>query len=262
MIEIKPMDESYIHIDCLHGGPLDPASPPNPVQHPPDAPALPPHPWSDETIAELATKYERISHGSAEDGAMEFMREMIQRYGTCAILAWEEGKIVGQLRFYPLTIAQLLARADPQRQRSVRNMGAEVFEADPGTLWVQCVMTSVPFLGREEVVVGEHRFPSMEKAGARRGTGLKLVQGLISWAGEHGWKRIVKQADADLDCWYGISGAGGKALWEKAGFKVIGTHYDEWPKDDDWKATVESQRKEKGMTENEAWSKYHMAYEL
>jgi hypothetical protein len=28
MIEIRAMDESYIHIDCMHGGPVDPSSAP------------------------------------------------------------------------------------------------------------------------------------------------------------------------------------------------------------------------------------------
>ena len=262
MIEIRSMDENYVHIDCLHDGPVDPRLPPTRGQHWIDAPDLPPHPWSDETIVELAGKYDRISEGWTGDPAREFMREMIQRYGTCAILAWEEGKVVGQLRFYPLTIAQLLVQADSEKQRLVRGVGAMVFEADPGTLWVQCVMTSVPFVGREDAVDGELRFPSMERAGARKGTGLKLVQGLISWAREHGWKRIVKQAHADLDYMYGIFGGGGRALWEKARFRVIGTHSHGWASDDSARAIVERQRKEKGISQKEAQTWYHMMYEL
>ena len=52
-----------------------------------------------------------ISHGWRGDPAKEFMREMIQRYGSCAMLAWREGKIVGQLRFYPRHIMSLLEKA-------------------------------------------------------------------------------------------------------------------------------------------------------
>jgi hypothetical protein len=62
----------------------------------------------------------------------------------------------------------------------------------------------------------------------------------------------VKQAHADLDYMYGIYGGGGKALWEKAGFKVIGTHYHDLPSDDFGRAIVERQRKEKGMSQEEA----------
>ena len=98
MIEIKPMDESYIHIDCMHRGPVDPSSPPRRLVHWKDAPDLPPHPWSDETIAELAKKYGRLAEGWGGDPSREFMREMIQRHGSCAMLAWEEGKVVEEVR--------------------------------------------------------------------------------------------------------------------------------------------------------------------
>ena len=106
----------------------------------------------------------------------------------------------------------------------------------------------------------------MKEAGARRGTGLKLVLSLISWARDRGWKRIVTQTNVDLDCWYGISGNAGKTFWQKAGFEVIGTSYDEPPKDNvslnGWRATVESQARAKGMSRREAWTVYHMACEL
>ena len=61
---------------------------------------------------------------------------------------------------------------------------------------------------------------------------------------------------------YGQCGGVGKALWEKAGFKVIGSHHDEYQKEDNWKTTVESQAKAKGMSKREAWTWYHMVYEL
>ena len=55
MIEIKPMDESYIHWTCLHGGPADPdTNQPGAGTDWVHAPDLPPHPWSDEIIVELA----------------------------------------------------------------------------------------------------------------------------------------------------------------------------------------------------------------
>ena len=106
MIEVKPMDEGYIHIDCMHYGPITPTSAPRRGNEWQDTDDLPLHPWNDEVIIELAKKYERISEGWAGEPAREFMREMIQRIGTCAILAWEGGMIVGQLRFYPLARAR------------------------------------------------------------------------------------------------------------------------------------------------------------
>jgi GNAT superfamily N-acetyltransferase len=263
MVEIKPMDESYILWDCLHDGPVDPGIP-VPGGH--DtwvyASDLPPHPWSDETIAQLAKEYQRLSEGGEGDASVEFMREMIQRYGTCAMLAWENEKVVGFLRFYPLSIAQLLVRADSRKQHLVQETGAMAFEADPEALFVQCVMTARPFWGSERMEDGKgHTAPSMAEAGARKGLGLRLAAGLIPWAREHGWKRILKQAHPDLDYFYGQFGGGGKAFWTKAGFKVIGTleheRYGYYLMD-----VIESQRKAKGMSKDEVWTWFLMAYEV
>ena len=86
MITIKPMDESYILITCLHDGPID-TTKWVPSWHV-DASELPPHPWSNETIRELADRYPMTSHGGrGAQPQREFMREMIQRFGTCALLA-------------------------------------------------------------------------------------------------------------------------------------------------------------------------------
>ncbi len=89
------------------------------------------------------------------------------------------------------------------------------------------------------------------------------MQGFIVWAREHSWKRIVKVAHCDLDWFYGIQGGGGKAFWEKAGFEVVGSFYKEafgFP--EDFGAIVQAQMAEKGMSEEEVWTWYRMAYEL
>jgi len=278
VIEINPMDESYIHVSCMHSGPVDPRKQPRSRE---DVPDLPRHPWSDEQIADLARNYKAISEGWRGEPAREFMREMIQRYGTCAILAWQDGLVVGQLRFYPLSIAHLLARADAKKQpASARSL--KRWEPDAKALRVQCVMTCQPYVaasscpalatvtpepkdlpGCVTTLDGKKRFRTAEDAGARKGMGLKLVQGLISWARAHGWKRIVNVAHCDLDWHYGICGGGGKAFWEKAGFQVVGTFYDRaWEFDDNDRAIVQAQMAEKGMTEDDIWTWYRMAYEL
>lgn len=265
MVEIKPMDESYILWGCLHCGPMDPATPiPRGESWWAAAPDLPAHPWSDETIVELAKKHNGLNHGGEGDACVEFMREMIQRYGTCAMLAWEHGKVAGFLRVYPLEITRLLFEADPEKQRRSRHVMN--FEPDPSALWVQCVMTSRPYSGPEPAYNKKgRRVPGMKEAGARRGIGLKLAQGLVSWAKGREWKRIVADAHADIDCMYGITGKGGLTFWRKAGFEVIGTHYDEPPNEpwlDEWRNGVESQAKAKGISKREAWTWHRMAYEL
>ncbi|HDY64643.1 MAG TPA: hypothetical protein ENH84_00215 [Phycisphaerae bacterium] len=132
-VVIKPMDESYILIDCLHHGAVDPSLPPRRLGGWQDAPELPPHPWSDETIGRLAKTYGSISDGWGGDPNREFMREMIRRYGSCAILAWEDGLVVGFLRFYPLAIAQLLGRADAKKQPAPGSHALDL-ESNPAAL--------------------------------------------------------------------------------------------------------------------------------
>ena len=88
------------------------------------------------------------------------------------------------------------------------------------------------------------------------------MQGLVAWAREHEWRRIVKIAHGDLDCFYGILGGGGKSFWEKAGFVVADAFY-QWPQPpDDFRALVLPQAKQTGVTEREAWTWYRIAYQF
>jgi len=251
------MTECYIHLDCLHDGPVESSSPPS--RKPElwqNAPGLPPRPWSDRVLSDVAQQYTNISEGWRGEPAREFMREMIARYGTCAILAWNEHQVIGQLRFYPLDIAQLLARSDPVKQMAPA-FSAFRFQPDAHTLWVQCVMTTKPYITIEEA----------RQVHARIGVGQKLVRGLITWARERDWQQIVKYAHADIVAMYGQYGGGGKAFWEKAGFQVIGRYpYDTgegWvAQSSEWREIVESQAQAQGITIEDAWTWYAMAYDL
>lgn len=260
MIEIKPMDDGHIYISCLHFGPVNPDTPLRPDWEQPKVPDLPPHPWTDETISGLARKYRCLGEGQGGDPTREFMREMMQRYGACAMLAWEDGSIVGHLRFYPLSIAQLLASEGAEKQ-PVPSFSALLFEPDPEALWVLCVMSALPNVGAVEATVDGRHFPTARQAGARKGTGTKLVRGLIDWAGEHGWKRIVKLAHPDLDVFYGICGGGGKGFWERSGFHAFGsTPVEPWQ--GEIAETVERQRNERQLSEEKTWAWHLMAYDL
>ena len=84
MVEIKPMDEGYLHLNCLHDGPIDTST----LESSSDelSTHFPPLPWSDETLLELKSSYpNEFGHSRPK----EFVQEMMHRYGTCAILAWE-----------------------------------------------------------------------------------------------------------------------------------------------------------------------------
>jgi GNAT superfamily N-acetyltransferase len=260
MIKVKPMDEGYLHVRCLHDGPIDAAT----SKPPPDSlpGGHPPLPWSDQTLREVITRYhaENVHH----PWPAEFSREMIGRYGTCAILAWEDDKVLGHLWFYPMTVARLLIPLFYQSDGCpILEPADGGVEEDEGMLWVQCVMSCRPFLGPEPDTETGRNWPAMQEAGARKGVGLKLVRGLIEWAGEHGWKRIVKVAHADVDCFYGQLGGGGKSFWEKAGFKVADSFYNRPPGSDSrFIARAESQAREKGMTVEDVWTWHLMAYDV
>jgi len=177
MIEIKPMDESYLHTRCLHDGPVDvtalgPYEDPLPEGHP----ALP---WSDEVLDAVVEEYR--SHGIRCCPPTEpFARELIRRYGSCAILAWDGAVVVGQLFFYPMTIAITLEKTG--HLSSFRFMWPSA-AADPAhddtTLWILCIMSSRPYIGSEPDTITGRKWPTKQEAGARRGIGQKLVRGLM-----------------------------------------------------------------------------------
>ena len=265
MIDIRPMDEGYILPRCLHDGPIDATAEraPEPVE-----PDLPPHPWSDDVISAVAAKHRGwITHGG-DPPSREFMREMIQRHGTCALLAWEGTMVVGFMRFYAMGIARLVAEHRSKAPEGVLDCTlACAPEEDEGTLWVQCVMTSRPYTGWSEPALPSGKPHSWSatarEAGARKGLGLGLARAMISWARERGWKRLIKVAHCDLDFFYGQWGGGGKRFWEKAGFKAIGTVHqpEQWSNPDDLRV-LQAQAAQKGMTEEEVWTLHRMGYEL
>ena len=264
-VEIRPMEESWVIPHCLHAGPIDTTS----SQDPASADSrLPPHPWSDATIRDLAggdPDFDLCSAGRAFP--TEFMREMIDRHGTCALLAWQEQSVVGFARFYPMRISRLLGerRAGEIEPILDPTLACEP-EEDEGTLWVHCVMTSRPYTGGSEqpglTSGADDVFRTAREAGARKGVGLKLAQALVSWARAEGWRRIIKIAPCDLDFFYGIWGGGGRRFWEKAGFNIAGSIYrpQQWSESD--MNTLRAQITEAGMSEEQAFTFHRMACEL
>lgn len=265
MVEIRPMGEDYILPRCLHDGPIDAAI----TQACETADLhLPPHPWSDETIRDLVAENPDFGLCDAGEGfPAEFMREMIQRYGTCALLAWEEQKVVGFIRFYPMEVARPVGeRARGQVEPILDPTLACGPAQDDAALWVHCVMTCPPYTGLVEnpppEVKADPNFRSAHDVGGRKGIGLRLAKALVPWARERGWKRIIKVAPCDLDVFYGIWGGGGRAFWEKAGFTSIGTIH----KPQDWSGEIldilRAQMSEKGMSESDVWTFHRMVCDL
>lgn len=258
MLQIKPMDEHYLPPTCLHNGPIDPVVNPDVCMVGQEGVSA--HPWTDEVLVELAAKHGDLTCSPWKAANHEFYREMTQRFKACQMLAWEEGHVVGTLPFFPVPILQLLKPA-------WFDLGKYGLEADQTqSLMVRCVMTARPYFGSLSTASREHlgTNPSNtpEESGARRGVGQKLVQGLIDWARAQGWKRILANAHADIDYAYGLYGSGGKAFWEKAGFRVVQSERRPTPESESWRAIVETQAKERGISVDAAWTWYSMMIEI
>ena len=197
IVEIRPMGEDHILPRCLHDGPIDAT-----IAQACETADLhfPPHPWSDETIRDLVAENPDFGLCDAGEGfPAEFMREMIRRYGTCALLAWEEQKVVGFIRFYPMEVARPVGERERGQGEPILDptLACEPAE-DGGALSVHCLMTCPPYTGVIEnpppEVKEDPNFRSAQDVGGRKGIGLRLAKALVPWARERGWKRVTKVA--------------------------------------------------------------------
>ena len=164
MIEIKAMAEDYILDRCPLGEPLDPSSTPED-----DNPS-----YGDRTRAIRR----------------RFFRQVRDRYGNCVFLAWDEGKVVGFLMFFPKPVA-----------RKLGIYALPAHELEDETLVYACMQFAPAYRGR--------------------GLGTRLVEALIAWAGEHGWRRIevngVGSGAQDEDWRWGWA----LPKWRRLGFETV-----------------------------------------
>ena len=246
MVEIKPMDEKFILWRCLHGGPL-----------------------SKQTIEQFP-KEQADNWKKHRAINIPVLEKLIKTYGACAMVASDGDEIVGVLRFYPKALRGMKKAGDMCLQQfhpagPAEDFGDETLpsfdEIEDKTLEVCCVMTSRPYAGEEEMkIFGGHCLSKINTA-ARRGIGLKLAKALVTWAREHGWKRIKVTTHPDLDIFYGITGSAGRSFWKKAGFEVVNMRpmaKELWP-DENARALIDSQAKAAGISNEQAWSFIDMA---
>ena len=111
-INIRPMGDDLVTTLCLHHGPLAAAQ----LRHSPDNGVdtrLLHHPWPDSLLDELAPRLGQnlVCPPGASSERREFLREVNHRYGTCAIQAWHDDKIVGVIRFFPSALLLRMGRS-------------------------------------------------------------------------------------------------------------------------------------------------------
>jgi GNAT superfamily N-acetyltransferase len=164
MIEIRAMADDYVLDRCPLGEPVDPSDTPED---------------DDPSCGERTRAIRR-----------RFFREVRDHYGNCVFLAWDEGKVVGFLMFFPKPVALKLG---------IYTLPTRKLEDE--TLVYACMQFAPAYRGQ--------------------GLGTRLVEALIAWAAEHGWRRIevnnVSSGAQDEDWHWGWA----LPKWQRLGFEAV-----------------------------------------
>lgn len=190
MVEYRMMDEQTLLCRCMHSGPvpLDRAS---------------------STLPKVS-----------QDVVVTFLKVMVNKYGSCAVLVLDGDDIVGVLWFYPEIVSeQLGARhsACIQDEKNVEAIARLDLESLPSmedlldkSLRIECMM-----------VVHEYDKSKVKTDYTGRGIGKRMVETLIAWAKDNGWKRIIATAISDVKPLLLWSGSYSVERFKALGFHVI-----------------------------------------
>jgi hypothetical protein len=192
-VMVEMMSDELILWRCLHGGPLTEGTIDQPEPHP-------------------RVPWERLRARN-----LPVLRRLIRTYGSCAVIARDNERIVGQLRFYPRAVLRMVGK-EPHfcMQQTSPNGPPDDFaesslpsldEIADKTLFVHCMMTGSP--------------QQDDNPYQRTGLGSRMVRTLIDWARGQGWEAVEANAYADLPSIYAITGQAGKTFWEKLGFSAV-----------------------------------------
>ena len=194
-LRVEMMSRKAILWRCLHGGSLTADS----IEKKND----------EEAIPRLEFRTRNVS----------LLTNLIDVYGSCAVVVRAGNRFVGHLRFYPKTIC-------------------EVTESGPG----MCLQQEFPYGPAQDF--GRRKFPPLariedktlrvhclmltpaEPGGEsyrRKGIGTRMARTLVEWASENGWRAIEATAYEGLPIVFDITGQAGRSFWEKIGFRLIRT---------------------------------------
>jgi GNAT superfamily N-acetyltransferase len=187
------------------------------------------------------------------------LKNLMDTYGACAVIARSEDHFVGQLRFYPRAVFEL---AKPGLgmclQQKFPNGPANEFgrmrfpspeEIEDKTLVIHCMMLTS---GGQE---GESY--------RRKGIGTRMARTLINWATMNGWHAIEATAYEDLPIVYAITGQTGRSFWEKLGFRHVRTEPEPaLEEESDFVRKMREEAKARGMDPAKIKNKYIMILNL
>jgi hypothetical protein len=233
-VVIEPMTEEFIVWRCLHGGPL-----------------------SGDTIDQWPVN-DKMPWKRLRDRNLPLLRKLTRTYGACAIIARDSDQIVGQLRFYPKVIFDMIGSEGFCLQQDYPAGPAEDFinsdfpvlaDIEDKTLMVHCLMTGSP--------------QQKENPYQRKGLGTRLVKTLMQWGRSNGWEAIETNAFEDLPIIYEITGGAGHTFWEKLGFSLIDRHpHPHLQNRDPFVLTLEEQAKKAGIPPEKACDQLVMRFDL
>lgn len=232
-ISIKMMEPAFLLWRCLHSGPLTKDT----VNLPPPDPE-----WEGHKARNVP-----------------LLTKLMATYGACAVVAYDEDSIVGQLRFYPKFLCSLAVTgpglclqqqfpAGPADDLVSRHF-PPLKELEEKALFVHCLMTGSP--------------KQRENPYQRKGLGKAMVRHLVQWAKELGWQTIEADAYEDIDLIYSVTGQAGKGFWEKLGFHVdkIGVE-PAFTQEDDFVKALRQQATARGLAPTDIAKKYRMCLDL
>jgi len=221
---LKPMDGSFLLWRCLHDGPVTRKN----LDVPPNESRLPFH-----------------------KTAIPLLKKLTELYGSAAILAWEQDKVVGLLRFVPKAVSRMEGGGE--------FCLLQPYPAGPKEDFPQGVFPSKETIKDRTLVVTCMQLLSDRQ---RRGVGRAMVERLKSWAREEGWQAIEATAYQDLPLVYEVTGNAGRNWWEGIGFQVIESLEEEAMKEyREFLQTLEIQAREKGIDPHEVTQKFIMRWE-
>ena len=150
-MNICPMDKDFILYRCLHDGPLSPSN--------------------------IETKSMNIGSLTREqlDRNKKFLTRLVNAYGSCAMLAWEDDYVVAHARFYPQIIYDRFKICCHGPNYAI-TQEIEEMELPPLKNQAERILRITCFFVHKDY----------------RGQGLshKLIDAILKWAKNNNWKSV------------------------------------------------------------------------
>lgn len=186
MITYHIMDATCPLASCLHSGPL------------PFAQCL-----ENTTVPAYVETISAIPSGTVAQA----LRAISEKYGVCGVLALDDESIVGKIRTYPQAIIDQVTDPCVQQESTIRPL-------------IALELASLP---RQEDYPVLYLY-CMQVAGAYYGRGIAggMLDALISWAADNGWRELRAPAVIHIPPLLAWSGQFSRAALDRRGFTVTG----------------------------------------